>query len=130
MIHLGIEKGVSEATLRAYEGDLLQFFDYLESAGGSGDPTLTATAHIKSWLGSLSRKGYTARSISRKAASLRSFFSYLARTGTIERDPSLGISTPKTGRDLPVFAGREAMKRMNAVIVALLNSNPIEALTV
>jgi integrase/recombinase XerC len=112
MIHLGIEKGVSEATLRAYEGDLLQFFDYLREAGGSDDPTLTAAVHIKSWLGSLSRKGYTPRSISRKVASLRSFFSYLARTGKIDRDPSLGISTPKTGRDLPVFAGREVIRRM------------------
>jgi integrase/recombinase XerC len=112
MLHLGIEKGVSEATLRAYEGDILQFFAYLESAGEGGDPSRTGPAHVKSWLGSLSRKGYTPRSIARKVASLRSFFSWLARKGGIERDPMLGISTPKKGRDLPVFAGKEAIRRM------------------
>ena len=112
MIHLGIEKGVSEATLRAYEGDIHQFFAYLRDSGGRADPCSTVPAHIKSWLGSLSRNGYTARSISRKIASLRSFFSWLARDGKIERDPTLGISTPKKGRDLPVFAGREAINRM------------------
>ncbi len=112
MIHLGIEKGVSESTLRAYEGDILQFFAYLRDSGGRVDPCFTAPAHVKSWLGSLSRNGYTARSISRKVASLRSFFSWLARHGEIERDPTLGISTPKVGRDLPVFAGREAISRM------------------
>ncbi len=112
MIHLGIEKGVSESTLRAYEGDILQFFAYLGDSGGSTDPCSTAPAHVKSWLGSLSRKGYTARSITRKVASLRSFFSWLAREGEIDRDPTLGVSTPKIGRDLPVFAGREAMARM------------------
>jgi len=112
LIHLGIEKGVSESTLRAYEGDVLQFFEYLRESGGSGDPASTAPAHVKSWLGSLSRDGYTARSISRKVASLRSFFGWLARHGEVERDPTLGISTPKKGRDLPVFAGREAVSRM------------------
>ena len=112
MIHLGIEKGVSEATLRAYEGDMLQFFAYLRDSGGRADPCSTSPAQVKSWLGSLSRNGYTARSISRKIASLRSFFSWLARHGEIEKDPTLGISTPKAGRDLPVFAGREAMNRM------------------
>jgi integrase/recombinase XerC len=112
MLHLGIEKGVSESTLRAYEGDILQFFEYLENAGGIADPSLTVPAHIRSWLGSLSRNGYTPRSIARKVASLRSFFSWLARKGGIERDPTLGISTPKKGRDLPVFAGKEAVQRM------------------
>lgn len=112
ILHLGIEKGVSESTLRAYEGDILQFFEYLRDAGGNADPVSTAPAHVRSWLGSLSRTGYTARSISRKIASLRSFFSWLARTGEIERDPTLGISTPKKTRDLPVFVGREAVGRM------------------
>lgn len=112
MLHLGIEKGVSEATLRAYEGDILQFFEYLRDSGTTADPSSTAPAHLRSWLGSLSRNGYTARSISRKVASLRSFFSWLARQGEIEKDPTLGISTPKKGRDLPVFVGREAVGRM------------------
>jgi integrase/recombinase XerC len=112
MIHLGIEKGVSESTLRAYEGDLLQFFAYMKDMGIGNDPSGTAPAHVKSWLGSLSRNGYTPRSISRKVASLRSFFSWLTREGEIDRDPTLGVSTPKAGRDLPVFAGREAMARM------------------
>jgi integrase/recombinase XerC len=112
MIHLGIEKGVAEATLKAYAGDLIQFFAYLERAGVGPDPAFTIPAHIRSWLGSLSRNGYSPRSISRKVASLRSFFSWLARSGGIDRDPTLGIATPRTGRDLPVFAGREAMRRM------------------
>ena len=112
MLHLGIEKGVSESTLRAYEGDILQFFTWLEESGGGTEPSSTVPAHVKSWLGSLSRNGYTPRSISRKVASLRSFFSWLARNGEIDRDPTLGLSTPKKGRDLPVFVGKVAVARM------------------
>jgi integrase/recombinase XerC len=112
MLHLGIEKGVSESTLRAYEGDILQFFTWLEESGGGTEPSSTVPAHVKSWLGSLSRNGYTPRSTSRKVASLRSFFSWLARHGEIDRDPTLGLSTPKKGRDLPVFVGKEAVARM------------------
>jgi integrase/recombinase XerC len=115
MIHLGIERGVSESTLRAYEGDLLQFLDYIRSSGGRPDPLSTVPMQVKSWLGSLSRNGYTPRSIARKAASLRSFFSWLASRGEIERDPTLGISSPKTGQDLPVFATSEAIARMMAL---------------
>lgn len=113
LVHLGIEKRASEATLRAYESDLLQFFSFLDHVTGARPATgRISPAEIKMWLGSLSRRGYSARSIARKAASARSYFSWCARTGIVERDPTLGISTPKIGRDLPLFAAKDAVERM------------------
>ncbi len=113
ILHLGIGQHVSEATLMAYEGDLIQFLDYVRAETGK-DPVLGSidTIVVRSFLGSLSRKGYSPRSISRKIASLRSFFSYCARTGEIEENPVSGLSNPKKGRDLPVFAGKEMIRQM------------------
>ena len=113
MIHLGLEKRVSEATARAYEGDALQFVEYLRSELAR-EPRFEDIDSIalRSFLGTLSREGYSSRSIARKVASLKSFFNYCAKKGMIERDPTVGFSPPKTGKDLPVFAGLETVERM------------------
>lgn len=112
-LHLGIEKRVSEATTRAYEGDVLQFAEHLRDGlgrePGFGDAGPLA---IRSFLGALAREGYSKRSIARKVASLKSFFSYCAERGLCAGDPTAGISAPKAGRDLPVFASAAALDRM------------------
>ncbi len=67
---------------------------------------------VRSFLGRLSRNGYSKRSIARKIASLKSFFGYCMKRGLCAHDPTTGISAPKLGRDLPVFASVSAMDRM------------------
>ena len=113
MIHLGLEKRASEATARAYEGDTVQFIDYLRSEL-SREPRFEDIDSIalRSFLGSLAREGYSSRSIARKIASLKSFFSYCTNKGMLKEDPSIGLSPPKRGKDLPVFAALEAVERM------------------
>jgi integrase/recombinase XerC len=112
-IYLGLERRASEATLRAYEGDIGQFVDFLREAlarePGFGD---VDGLSVRSFLGRLSRQGYSKRSIARKVASLRSFFAYCAKRGLCPSDPTVGVSTPRVGRDLPVFASVPAMARM------------------
>ncbi|MBN2069850.1 MAG: tyrosine recombinase XerC [Candidatus Krumholzibacteriota bacterium] len=113
IIYLGIERRVSEATLRAYEGDLLQFLDHVRDQTGSRPRFKEIDSFcVRSFLGSLSRNGYSARSVSRKIASLKSFFSFCVKEGVLEKNPVSGMSNPKRGRDLPVFAAREIMQKM------------------
>jgi integrase/recombinase XerC len=113
LIYLGLEMRVMEATARAYESDLVQFIDFLRVEMGS-EPRFEDidTIAVRSYLGKLSREGYSSRSIARKVASLKSFFSFCAKKGLVERDPTVGLSPPKVGRDLPVFAGVNAVERM------------------
>ncbi len=113
MIHLGLEKRASEATARAYEGDTVQFIDYLRREL-SREPKFEDIDSIalRSFLGSLSREGYSSRSIARKIASLKSFFAYCKNRGMLDQDPSIGLSPPKRGKDLPVFAAVDAVERM------------------
>jgi integrase/recombinase XerC len=113
LIHLGLERRVSEATIRAYEGDILQFADFLR-VELAHEPTASSvdSLSIRAFLGSLARKGYTKRSIARKVASLKSFFSYCTQRGMCAADPTVGLSPPKIGKSLPVFASVPAMERM------------------
>lgn len=113
LIHLGLEKRVSDATARAYEGDTVQFVEYLRREL-SREPRFEDIDSIalRSFLGSLSRKSYSSRSIARKVASLKSFFTYCAQKGMLDHDPTVGLSPPKTGKDLPVFATVNTVERM------------------
>lgn len=112
-LYLGLEKRVSEATIRAYEGDIVQFVDFLRGELAS-EPAFSNVDNlaIRAFLGRLSRNGYTKRSIARKVASLKSFFSYCLQRRICETDPTVGVSAPKIGRSLPVFASVPAMERM------------------
>jgi len=113
MIHLGLEKRVSEATARAYKGDTVQFVEYLrrELSREPKFEDIDSTA-LRSFLGSLSRDGYSPRSIARKVASLKSFLTYCTHKGMLDQDPTVGLSPPKTGKDLPVFVAVNAVERM------------------
>ncbi len=116
LLYLGLEKGAAEATVRAYEADILQLSNYLREQL-SMEPRLADanSIAIRSFLGSLSRNGYSSRSIARKVASIRSFFSFCQRRGFVLSDPAIGISPPKTGKDLPVFATGKAIERMMTI---------------
>lgn len=113
LIHIGLEKSASEATVRAYRTDIAQFVDHLHREL-EVEPRFTDIdgIAIMSFLGALSRKGYSSRSIARKVASLKSFCFFLQRRGHILTDPTAVLSSPKIGRNLPVFAGRDTIERM------------------
>lgn len=112
-VYLGIEKRASDATIRAYEGDIGQFVDFLRREF-SREPVLADAdgLAVRAFLGSLSRQGYSKRSIARKVACLRSFFDYCVKRKLCASDPTVGISAPKLGSSLPVFGSVQAMERM------------------
>ena len=117
IVHLGLKERVSEATIGAYEGDLRQFIEFLR-AELDGEPRLDEIDGIavRGFLGSLSRSGYSARSIARKVASLKSFFGFCRERGLCPEDPTVAVSGPKIGRDLPVFASVGTVERMMELV--------------
>lgn len=113
LVHLGLEKRASEATIRAYKGDLLQFLDFLRrEISADPKPSQVDTITCRSFLGELSRNAYSAKSIARKVATLKSFFAFCTKQGFMEVDPTIGISCPRPSRELPVFADRSMIDRM------------------
>jgi integrase/recombinase XerC len=113
LLYLGLERRASEATIRAYEGDIAQFLGFLreELSREAGFADADGLA-VRSFLGRLSRHGYSKRSLGRKVASLKSFFGYCMKRGLCAHDPTTGVRAPRPGRDLPVFASVAAMDHM------------------
>lgn len=117
ILYLALEKGVSEATVRAYEGDIVQFIDFLEQElEKKVSPADIDYASLRSFLGNLRRSGYRSRSIARKVASLKSFFLFCRKKKIIENDPTIGLSSPKLDKLLPVFATKSAIETMMSLV--------------
>jgi integrase/recombinase XerC len=104
---LQIERNVSPHTLRNYLSDLAQFEAFVLAQQGSPDNTEVVvegiTYHtIRAFLAHL-RQHNRKSSIGRKLSAVKGFFRYLIREGILEKDPSLGIATPKKEKPLPIY---------------------------
>lgn len=110
--HLRYERNVSEHTLRNYASDLGQFFDFLAPADKNGvrrEISVHDIDHltIREWLAELHSLNKKKTSVARKLASLRTFFQFLVREGTLETNPAKLVSTPRVERKLPVHLSIE-----------------------
>jgi integrase/recombinase XerC len=104
--HLRYERNVSAHTLRNYESDLHQFFDYLAPADEKGErrePPIAQIDHltIREWLATLHTDQKKKTSIARKLAALRTFFQFLVREGVVESNPAKIVATPRKEKKLP-----------------------------
>jgi len=106
--YLRAERHASPHTIRAYVSDLRQFL-------GVAGPLATVRADaIRHWLRTLD--GAAERSsIARKLAAVRGFFRFLRETRRVTTDPTLGVSTPKTRRKLPVHLTLDDVDRLLAI---------------
>ncbi len=107
--YLQFEKRYSDHTIRAYTDDLDQFFVFLESEFENISLQGISAPFIRSWLASLKERQMASKSINRKISSLKSFFKYQLRTGTLEKSPMLGIISPKAGKRLPIYVEEKDM---------------------
>ncbi len=96
--YLNIEQGVSPHTLRAYREDLKEFASFIDK-----DLKGIDNLDIRSFLASLHNRKLKKSSISRKLATIRSFFKYLHREGYVKKNPAKLVSSPKVPRNLPKF---------------------------
>lgn len=97
---LGVERGLSPATIRAYGTDLRVFARFVERHGESWSrDSKVATEH----LAALSRPPRVLRPSShrRKAAAIRAFYRFCYGEGLIERDVASLIDLPRASRQLP-----------------------------
>ena len=84
--HLALERRYSAHTVEAYRRDLEEFCSYL--AAQHVEAPQQANHHdVRGWLLSLTEGGMAARSINRKIAALRGFYTYLRRQGQVAASP-------------------------------------------
>lgn len=104
--YIKFEKRGSQHTVIAYEGDLVQFQNFLISQNQT-DWTQVTSKHIRQWMVNMLDGGTLARSVNRKVATLKSFYRFLQREGVTDQNPTDKIVSVKTPKQLPAFL-REA----------------------
>lgn len=87
-------KSRSTATILAYGKDVDQLVSYLQGLEKT-EPNQVTTEDLQSFMEKLSKEDYTAKSISRKTNSTKTFFKFLKTSGFINEDPANRLEHPK-----------------------------------
>jgi integrase/recombinase XerD len=99
---LAHERKYSDNTIAAYRNDLSQFLRWLRQHR----PDLSGWAAVSNtetsaYSDALRGEAYTASSVARKVAAIKSFFHYLLARGYISADPTTELDSPKVKKRLP-----------------------------
>ncbi len=118
--YLQYEKNYSAHTVLSYHTDLLQFCHFLEITPEQLEPNSIFSSQIQQWVLSLMNDNLSARSLSRKISTLKSYWRFLLTRGYVSQNPTLKIILPKTKKALPAFFKES---EMNAVLDNLFVPN-------
>ena len=109
---LAAERGAALNTLAAYRHDLTDLTDRLRAAGKS--VRRAESEDIRLYLGSLTARGFSAASVSRRLASVRQLYRFLYAERHRRDDPAAAIAGPKRSRSLPKVLKVDEVDRLLA----------------
>lgn len=112
--YLKTEKDYSPHTVLAYTADINQFAACIQKECGVSEEMDITAPMIRVWMVGLKEMGVSNRSISRKVATLRTYFSFLTRDGFVSQNPMLKIVAPKITRKNPNIVLTDDMERVLA----------------
>src|SRR5688500_10841598 len=87
-------KSRSTATILAYGKDVEQLVSYLQGLG-MAQTDQASLEDLQSFMDKMLKEGYTAKSISRKTNSTKTFFKFLKTSGFVSDDPANLLEHPK-----------------------------------
>lgn len=100
LLHLKVERNLSEHTLRAYFLDLQQFITFWHSMGENDKNNLELRQIIERYLVALFYKKISKSSIARKFSCFTSFERFLERRGI---ELNLNLKRPRIDKKLPIY---------------------------
>ena len=106
--YLTSERNYSNHTVKAYLTDIREFHKVIRvrqlipEDDGKPDLSLLDESHVRAFIGSLYKKNQKT-SISRKLASVRTFFEFLMKNGVIKNNLAKLVPTPQGEKRLPTF---------------------------
>jgi integrase/recombinase XerC len=108
LTHLSKERDVSPHTVKAYGRDLREFTAFLSHyyRGNQWSWQGVDRLAMRGFLGHLTRRGLSKRSITRSLSAVRSFYRFLHRNEIVEANPARTVGAPKLDRHLPGYLDR------------------------
>jgi integrase/recombinase XerD len=115
--HSAAQRGYAANTLAAYRNDLVQFYQFLSIER----PHLSSWARVdtlllQGFLLHLKARAYSAASIARKVAALKSFYFYLFENQQIPTNPTANLDAPPVLRNLPRPLTEDQVYKLLAVV--------------
>ena len=104
-----VEKGLAANSISSYRTDLKRLMLDLPVPVADATPE-----HLSAYVQSLYNAGMSARSIARHVATLRNFYAFLAREGSVAKDPAELLTPPRQWSTLPKYLNREDVERLIA----------------
>lgn len=109
--YLTYQKNYSYHTLKSYRADIEQFIEFLKKKKVFSFEKVDYHIFLE-FLSFLKNKNYSETTISRKVASIKSFFKFLTGRNFITSNPAILISSPKTPEKLPEFLSIEEIEKI------------------
>lgn len=101
--YLEVERHYSPQTVKAYRRDIQAFFEFLKATGSKQNVLKVDSLDVSAYLDYMDELHYTPATTSRKLSSLRGFYRYLLKIGTVKDNPFAMVESKKTHRRLPQF---------------------------
>ena len=115
LAYLHVERGLADATIRAYRGDLRDFAATLPAGGPgwdrSADPAVRYLA-ARTRRGQAGERTLAPTSLRRRAAALKGFYRFAFGEGIIEADVATHLDLPRQSRRLPDTLGVDEVERL------------------
>ena len=102
--YLQVERNASPLTIKSYREDLESVLEYFaDDAGNCPSPAAITPLDLRSYVSALTEAGYAKTSISRRLASLRSFFRFAQRDGLTDENPAKPLRNPRPQSQVATF---------------------------
>jgi integrase/recombinase XerC len=113
--YLRVERNAADMTLKSYREDLTSLAAFLEETQGQAPRVDALTPlDLRAYVAALHDAGYARSSISRRLASLRSFFRFAQREGLVRQNPAKPLRNPRRDRKLPHFLSTQEIATLLA----------------
>ena len=109
--HLEFERARSAHTVRAYTGDAASLLAYCAGHGATRLADIDLSL-LRLWPGGQQATGKSRSTLSRHAASARTFLAWTKREELVPHDPSLRLQSPRREKTLPHVLQQGQMQRL------------------
>lgn len=117
LTYIGVERGLADATVDAYAGDLRRYADWMRIHGLHG-PDEVRRRDVEGFVAWLDDLGESPRSKARRLASVHEFHRFALARHLARQDPSAAVRAPKGAQTLPdVLTVDEVLRLLDAVAV-------------
>ena len=110
--YMATERNASDFTIKAYREDLFGFTAWIQDGGGPTSTEALTPTHLRQFQAALQQADYARSTISRKLASLRSFFKFAMREGVATTNPAKPLRNPRQSRKLPHVLSNDEVGRL------------------